>query len=88
MYRWAPTCYGYSLQDIRQTVGAAAWTGLADGPLLSRLAAVLIAAVVPMILLYRKKINGDRRGFWFVLLAVFFFWIPVSESAYPQRRPF
>ena len=71
--------YGYSMQDIRQTVGAAAGGGL---PLVTiiGLAAVLIAAVVPMILLYRKKINGDRRGFWFVLLAVFFFWIPVSKA--------
>ncbi|RAI97571.1 putative sulfatase [Chitinophaga skermanii] len=61
--------YGYSSKEIEQTVGAAAG-GFSKATVFQGIA-VFLVTVGMLVLLYRKKIGGDRRGFWFGLICSF-----------------
>lgn len=70
--------FGYTAADIKLTIGAAAGS---FRPLFFALLLAVLAVIVTLILLVAKRrINGDRRGFWFVLLCLFLFRIPVSQQ--------
>ncbi|KAA2240205.1 LTA synthase family protein [Chitinophaga agrisoli] len=70
--------FGYTWDDIRLTVGAAA--GTVQPALVITI--VLIFALITglLILMARRRIRGNRKGFWFVLVCLLFLIIPISES--------
>lgn len=70
--------FGYSLKDIKQTVGAAA--GAIPTNVAVTLGVMLVVGIVAMIWFGRSEIRGDRRGFWFALVCVFLLFIPLSRS--------
>lgn len=70
--------FGYSLKDIKQTVGASA--GSIPQHVMIALGVVLVIGIVTMIWFGRGEIRGDRRGFWFALACVLFLFIPLSPS--------
>lgn len=78
--------FGYSLKDIKQTVGAAAG-GLPVSTIIG-LAVVVVFSTAAIFLFTRQQIRGDRRGFWFVLGCIILFWVPFSASlTHNQLRP-
>lgn len=68
--------FGYSVKDIKQTVGAAA--GGVPVSTIIALAVVIVFSVAAIFLFTRLRIRGDRRGFWFVLGCIILFWVPFS----------
>ncbi|WP_343303032.1 LTA synthase family protein [Chitinophaga niabensis] len=70
--------FGYSVKDIKQTVGAAAG-GLPVSTIIA-LAVVVVFSTAAIILFTRLQIRGDRRGFWFVLGCIILFRVPFSTS--------
>lgn len=70
--------FGYSVKEIEQTVGAA--TGSIQTGTLLTLGALLVAILVIVIVVSRREIRGDRRGFWFVLVCLAFLAVPLSRS--------
>jgi phosphoglycerol transferase MdoB-like AlkP superfamily enzyme len=75
--------FGYSVKDIKQTVGAAAG-GLPVSTIIA-LAAVIVFSIAAIFLFTRLQVRGDRRGFWFVLACIFLFWVPLSSSLTHNR---
>ncbi len=75
--------YGYSLKDIRQTVGAA--SGEISLKTIGVLAGIVVLAAVMIVWLSGRKITGDRRGFWFALLCLAFCFVPVSQALTSNR---
>jgi uncharacterized sulfatase len=70
--------YGYTADDIKLTIGAAA--GSFKPAFLALLLALLATITFLIVLFTRRHIKGDRRGFWFVLLCLFFFRVSVSQE--------
>ncbi len=70
--------FGYTWEDIRLTVGAAAGT-VQPGLVITVVVALALITGL-LILLARRRIHGNRRGFWFVLVCLLFLIIPISES--------
>jgi uncharacterized sulfatase len=70
--------YGYTAEDIKLTIGAAAGS---FKPAFFALLLALLATITFLIVLFaRRHIKGDRRGFWFVLICLFFFRVSVSQE--------
>jgi len=70
--------YGYTADDIKLTIGAAA--GSFKPAFFALLLALLATITILIVLVARRHVKGDRRGFWFVLLCLFFFRVPVSQE--------
>lgn len=70
--------FGYTVSDIRLTVGAAA--GSFQPMFFVSLLVIIVAVAGLIVLVTSRRIHGDRRGFWFILLCLFSFRLPVSEE--------
>lgn len=68
--------FGYSVKDIKQTVGAAA--GGLPVSMIIALAVVVVSSTAAIIWFSGRRINGDRRGFLFVLCCILLCWVPIS----------
>jgi uncharacterized sulfatase len=70
--------FGYTAADIQLTIGAAA--GSFKPAFFALLLALLAAITLLIVLIARRHIKGDRRGFWFVLLCVILLRVPVAQE--------
>lgn len=70
--------FGYTASDIELTIGAAA--GSFRPSSFALMLALLAAITLLIVLIARRHVKGDRRGFWFVLLCLVFIKIPVSQE--------